>query len=745
MLKPKDKRIEIIPEGEQKVVEVCREGIVVGGRQPLTLRQGDNVVEYDGSVEKTFEVADVDLGDYYDKTEVDELLGEKQDELIAGENIRIENNEISADGLGAVVLDSLPTEGEAGKLYLVPKLQGVMRGSGITVTMSSDRGVGGFEAFGLAGNSEQDGTPSVDNKVVLESATGVQNVDIMGKNLFDKSRVEPGYLNEVGEMVANDLWFTSDYIEVEENTDYAISGLTVSARAPRHCFFDENKQFISSIEHVIGPTVITTPANCKYIRLVLFVRPATNDDEVNGCQIEKGDRATTYAQYYHETVSIDLGDIELRRLGDIADEITKDEGIWKVKRNIGSYEFLGEYTEANWFDSSETTGTIQVAALSLVVNNLFKTAYVTRSACAMEQFTYIDDSAAFTGGGQFKLVNEVPDGTPRHIRLSFEKTTCADIAAARTWIGENRPKIYYPLLSTEATYETITDESLLATLDEIAATRFEPNIYNFAMSSENVATYVSFAYGWAAENDYYQEYIWTDRGFEQFQLPKIDGGYEFVNDANGSNFLWTYLNGRLAHGMNKNTAIVPTYSNSTIFADGMIIAHNVGDKEHNRWGLHVFEGYSKDNFGRLTMLLDKFTENDKKSCAIYYFDGNNEYAPSYKNVKIGSDCKGHSVNFDRDTMTAFGAVFCEMPFTLARIDPATDIDSTYETVEEADAAYHPEGQMAKNIKCLKYIYLKNAPDGTMWYDKVRKKVVVKIDGTWHDMNTTAVPEGTYNF
>ena len=79
MLKPKDKRIEIIPEGEQKVVEVCREGIVIGDKKPLTLKQGDNVVEYDGSEEKTFEVADVDLSDYYTKTEIDAFDNAKAD------------------------------------------------------------------------------------------------------------------------------------------------------------------------------------------------------------------------------------------------------------------------------------------------------------------------------------------------------------------------------------------------------------------------------------------------------------------------------------------------------------------------------------------------------------------------------------------------------------------------------------------------------------------------------------------
>lgn len=228
-------------------------------------------------------------------------------------------------------------------------------------------------------------------------------------------------------------------------------------------------------------------------------------------------------------------------------------------------------------------------------------------------------------------------------------------------------------------------------------------------------------------------------------IDKEQGGYVFNDEADATSRFWSMWSNRLRFGMNYATAPVPAYFNSQIFVDGTIIAHNTGSQDNNRWGLHLFEGYSSDNYGRVTLLTDKFSENGKKTGAFYYINGGNEYAASYANMKIGSDVPKHSFNFERDNLTSYGAIDCKMPVTLARINPSTDLDNTYSTVAAADAAHHPEGQADANIKCLKYIYLHNAEDGCMWYDTARDKVVIKVNGAWHDLNTTEVPEGTYDF
>lgn len=216
-----------------------------------------------------------------------------------------------------------------------------------------------------------------------------------------------------------------------------------------------------------------------------------------------------------------------------------------------------------------------------------------------------------------------------------------------------------------------------------------------------------------------------------------NGGLKVVNGVDSSAEIWSQWDGRLAFGMTTSLAPLPVIIDGQLYANGTIISHNTESTRRNRWGLHVFEAYSSDNYSRMTMLLDKHMQElgVKPSFEMYYYTGANHYAPSYAYTKIGSDVRDHSFFFDRDRMIAVGDIDCRFPITLARIDPS-ELDDTYSTVAAADSAYEPENYPDENISCLKYISLKNAEDGAMFYDAARKKVVCKIDGKWCDLAFT---------
>lgn len=215
----------------------------------------------------------------------------------------------------------------------------------------------------------------------------------------------------------------------------------------------------------------------------------------------------------------------------------------------------------------------------------------------------------------------------------------------------------------------------------------------------------------------------------------IDEGLIVNNGIYKNNELWNMWNRRLAFGMNLEKAPVPFDINGQLYVNGTIIAKNNGTNDTNRWGFHVYEAYAKDNYSRMTMLLDKHKGEiaNKPSLEYYYYIGANHNADSYGLTKIGSDVRYHSFLFDRDKMYAFGEIDCRFPITLARISPSNDLDSTYETVKEADNAFEPESKSIENIKCLKYLALKNAVNGAMFYDEDRNKVVCKINGKWCDL------------
>lgn len=218
------------------------------------------------------------------------------------------------------------------------------------------------------------------------------------------------------------------------------------------------------------------------------------------------------------------------------------------------------------------------------------------------------------------------------------------------------------------------------------------------------------------------------------------------NPAQPEHEIWDKWDARLAFGMDTSKAPVPFQVGGQLLADGTIIAHNNGTQAKNRWGYHVYEAYSKDNHARMTMLLDKHTSEagGKPSLEFYYYTGDNHHAVSYGNTKIGSDVAFHSFCFDRDKLTAYGEIDNRMPITLARISLSKDLNTAYDTVAAADAAYEPEAYPEENNRCLKFIALKHAENGAMFYDTDRNALVCKIAGQWCDLPFTVISDTSYD-
>lgn len=226
-----------------------------------------------------------------------------------------------------------------------------------------------------------------------------------------------------------------------------------------------------------------------------------------------------------------------------------------------------------------------------------------------------------------------------------------------------------------------------------------------------------------------------------------DGGGIIANGVNPDNEIWKNFNARFAFGMDTGKAPVPLRVKGQMLVDGTVIARNVAantnDLVNNRWGMHIFEGYATDDYSRFTILTDKHTNDSLKMAEAYYYTGAGHSAADYGWVKLGSDVCRHSFDFRRDIMQAHGMIDCRMPITLARISLTDDLDTSCETVEEADAKYEGESNWQNNLRCLKYIYLKNAENGAMFYDTDINEPVIKVDGNWHTIPTVKIEDARY--
>ena len=114
---------------------------------------------------------------------------------------------------------------------------------------------------GLKGQAVQSSTPSPTSPVMPQE-TGERT-----GNLFDKTNETIGkYMLSDGTIASAQSYSLTDYIPIIEESSYTISAVTNQSSAAYHCFYTEDKVFISSINCEATPRTFTTPANAKYIR-----------------------------------------------------------------------------------------------------------------------------------------------------------------------------------------------------------------------------------------------------------------------------------------------------------------------------------------------------------------------------------------------------------------------------------------------------------------------------------------------
>jgi hypothetical protein len=185
--------------------------------------------------------------------------------------------------------------------------------------------------------------------------------------------------------------------------------------------------------------------------------------------------------------TLDLGSIELNDLGNgYQDGIAFDGAGWKLRKTIASQTFDGSDTDISaqgWFNSSETTNTLQVAALNIID---LGASFVGHSKSKMTHFEFIADGATMSNG-KFKMVNN-SNGAVNHIRLALSKTIAANLSAAQAWIATNKPRVYYKLKTPTDT--TITDANLIAQLEAIKTALAAGGPVSITPSGSNLAAII---------------------------------------------------------------------------------------------------------------------------------------------------------------------------------------------------------------------------------------------------------------
>lgn len=146
-----------------------------------------------------------------------------------------------------------------------------------------------------------------------------------GKNLFNKENVtNGGFFAQDGTINSNPSYTYSDYIPILPNQKIVISG--VMAGGAYTCFYDGNKNLISSSQNQHGFPYIYDAKAC-------YVRVSVRLTELDSCQIEIGDQATSYEPYTSSTLSLPISTYfptGMKSAGTVYDELTPTKAITRT-------------------------------------------------------------------------------------------------------------------------------------------------------------------------------------------------------------------------------------------------------------------------------------------------------------------------------------------------------------------------------------------------------------------------------
>ena len=327
----------------------------------------------------------------------------------------------------------------------------------------------------LEGNAIQNGSPTPTSPVEIRNISGSQDITVSERNIFDYTKnslysnavdttvIENGIRASVRtagayRYIVFDIGKTIDLVgkTIRFKCNFAPSSTNVSGYALIYCdSVGGNRNTISSATtsgQTISATVGTTKTNIAillYTNMNSTSQPVGTYTDFTNIMITVDDSNMTYEEFKGQNYEINLGNIELCKIGNYKDRIYKENGTWYLYKEIGKYVFTDN---ENWESFSYGTRSWRLRnVLSfnpidseiLIISNIFKGIKKDDRSQEISNSIYVDNST------QFVLRN----------------TSYSTISTIR---DATKGKYVYYVLATPTTTE-ITDTELISELEEISS------------------------------------------------------------------------------------------------------------------------------------------------------------------------------------------------------------------------------------------------------------------------------------
>ena len=364
-------------------------------------------------------------------------------------------------------------------------------------------------------------SPSPDYPQPIQTVTGKQTVEVVGKNLIDPDGLELGNIDASGNDSDSQKVVRSGYIRVAAGSyTLKVNNSDNNINLWRYAIYDNSKTFVSANTPQAKSATITI-ANNGYIRVSFYNAPWKDltVQEIIGSQVqlELGSTASSYTPYSKQTLPLDLGTIELCKLGDYQDYIYKDGDDWKVHKATTTKIFSGAESE-DWNINNSGTENFWYRCRSAATGSYGTPDNSRYLCCNYESGAQITSSN--TANGVFVL-------SGGDVRLRYGTEMSLDNWKAK--LATTNMVLTYALAT--ATDTAITDTTLIAQLEAIRTASLE----NGANTITNTATAPNLAgdmevgyYGYNPTNRY-DKFIWLD----------LNNAYEQINNPDTSSTLST--------------------------------------------------------------------------------------------------------------------------------------------------------------------------------------------------------------
>ena len=194
-----------------------------------------------------------------------------------------------------------------------------------------------------------------------------------------------------------------------------------------------------------------------------------------------------------KTYNVNLGNIELCKIGNYQDRIYKENGKWYIEKQIGKLILDG--SEIGWVAQSTSTSGLYRYNYNFPLKNGYQNAISSHFEMSEET--------------SFANINTVCFATHPSNHMFYFFVNNDSVDTWRAWLTNNNVTVYYVL--ENSTFLEITDEELLSKLNSIKAF---VGVNNISISSSNLGLLLNI--------DYYKSSI--DYEFQTSDYSTLDGG-----------------------------------------------------------------------------------------------------------------------------------------------------------------------------------------------------------------------------